>query len=364
MPRAITPATSVETLRKEAKRWLKALRADDPGARRRFDAIDPGAPPTLRAVQQALAHEYGYESWMALTQAVGRPSDARAETPLLSIDQYERAAADFVLAFNARDETALDRLNAWYERAFTFDDLWAEVWRRVYAFRQRAFRGSPNELLVDEARLIVVQDAGFGSWEALERATATGAPRMVAFVVDRREHRIEPKRRLTDAEWDDLIAAMRAQSITSLDAGGLMTDGVLARIAELDDVTGLALAGSRQLTDDGVRQLARMPQLQYLNLSGYPGGRLTDRGLEVLRHLPDLRTFEMTWQRGITDAGVSNLRFCDRLERVNLMGSPTGDGAIEALRGKPHLRLFKSGRLVTNAGLRMLDEFPDLSFFP
>ena len=51
-----------------------------------------------------------------------------------------------------------------------------------------------------------------------------------------------------------------------------------------------------------------MPQLEHLNLSEYPGGKLTDRGLEVLRHLPNLRDFEMTWQRGITDAGVANLR--------------------------------------------------------
>ena len=77
-----------------------------------------------------------------------------------------------------------------------------------------------------------------------------------------------------------------------------------------------------------------MPQLEHLDLSEYPGGKLTDRGLEVLRHLPNLRHFEMTWQRGITDAGVANLRFCDRLEVVNLMGSPTGDGAIEALAGQ------------------------------
>ena len=58
-----------------------------------------------------------------------------------------------------------------------------------------------------------------------------------------------------------------------------------------------------------------MPQLEQLDLSEYPGGKLTDRGLEVLRHLPNLRHFEMTWQSGITDAGVANLRFCDRLER-------------------------------------------------
>ena len=103
-----------------------------------------------------------------------------------------------------------------------------------------------------------------------------------------------------------------------------------------------------------------MPNLENLDLSEYPGGKLTDRGLEVLRHLPNLRTFEMTWQRGITDAGVAHLRFCERLERVNLMGSPTGDGAIDALQGKPALRQFSSGRLVTDAGLPLLHNFPML----
>jgi hypothetical protein len=103
-----------------------------------------------------------------------------------------------------------------------------------------------------------------------------------------------------------------------------------------------------------------MPQLRWLNLSEYPGGKLTDRGLDVLRHLPNLRVFEMTWQKGITDAGVANLRFCDQLERVDLMGSPTGDGAIEALQGKPKLSSFASGKLVTDAGLRWLHNFPRL----
>src|SRR5205085_10804360 len=127
-------------------------------------------------------------------------------------------------------------------------------------------------------------------------------------------------------------AEMSARRLTSLDANGLMTDDALARIAQLDQVTSLSLGGSRPLSDDGLLHLARMPQLEHLDLSEYPGGKLTDRGLEVLRHLPNLRTLEMTWQSGITDAGVSNLRFCDHLESVNLMGSPTGDGAIEALQ--------------------------------
>src|SRR5207237_6772068 len=101
-----------------------------------------------------------------------------------------------------------------------------------------------------------------------------------------------------------------------------------------------------------------MPQLVDLDLSEYPGGSLTDRGLLVLRHLPSLRRFQMCWQRGISDVGVANLEFCDHLERVNLLGSPTGDGAINALRGKPRLSHLRTGRLVTDAGLRLLHDFP------
>jgi hypothetical protein len=189
---------------------------------------------------------------------------------------------------------------------------------------------------------------------------ATGASPVPAYAIDAKENKIAPRRQLSEKEWDELIAVMNERHITALDANGLMTDSVLARIAECERVTSLSLGGSRQLTDEGLLHLARMPQLQHLDLSEYPGGKLTDRGLEVLRHLPDLRTLDMTWQRGITDAGVGNLRFCNQLERVNLMGAPTGDGAIEALQGKPQLRSFSSGKLVTDAGLPLLHNFPML----
>src|SRR5206468_1367556 len=219
---------------------------------------------------------------------------------------YERLANDMVVAFDSGDDAALQRLNEHYHRSFTFDDLWAEIWRRVYAFRQRSFKVPKNYLQLAEAQTLVAQDAGFGGWAALLRAVATGALPVPAYTVDTPENRIAPCRQLSDKEWDELISIIKERRITALEGGGLMTDAVLARIAELDHVTSLTLGGSRQLTDDGLLQLERMPQLQHLNLSEYPGGKLTDRGMEVLRHLSDLRTFEMTWQRGITDAGVSN----------------------------------------------------------
>ena len=112
-----------------------------------------------------------------------------------------------------------------------------------------------------------------------------------------------------------------------------------------------------RLTDEGLKHLAHMTQLQDLDLGGWKTP-ITDRGLEALRHLTELKRFQSCWTQGITDAGVANLTFCDHLESVNLMGTPTGDGAIDALTGKRNLRLFKTGRLVTDAGIPLLQQFP------
>jgi hypothetical protein len=351
MSRKLTSAASLDNLKKEAKRWLKALRENDAAAGERLRNAYANAPgtPALRDVQHGLAREYGFENWKELKSA------------LLRNDGHHRLAQDFVDACEG-DQSALERLNRHYGRSFTFDDVRAEIWRRVYAFRQRSSRVPKNYLQLSEAQTLIAQDAGFGSWGAFLQAAAAGTPAPGApYAIDAKEDRISPRRRLTDKEWDELIGVMRERRITALDAEGLMTDSVLARIAALDHITSVTLGGSRELTDAGLLQLARMPQLERLNLSEYPGGKLTDRGLEMLRHLPNLREFKMAWQAGITDAGAANLRFCDRLERVNLMGSPTGDGAIEALGGKRRLQGFSTGRLVTDRGIHLLRALPLLT---
>ena len=102
---------------------------------------------------------------------------------------------------------------------------------------------------------------------------------------------LQPRQPLTDADWETIIGVIREHRIVRVSANGFMTDAALDKLSHLPHVTGLALGGSRQLTDDGLMHLARMPQLEKLDLSEYPGGRLTDRGLEVLRHLPHLAAF-------------------------------------------------------------------------
>ena len=91
MSRALTPRTRLESLRKEAKRWLKALRSGDRKAAERLSTAWPDAPaePGLRDLQHALALEYGQQSWVALKTALAdlalaRGSDAERADRILA----------------------------------------------------------------------------------------------------------------------------------------------------------------------------------------------------------------------------------------------------------------------------------------
>ncbi|MFY9558094.1 MAG: ankyrin repeat domain-containing protein [Blastocatellia bacterium] len=67
MTRRLTPKSKLDSLKKEAKRWLKALHRNDEQARSRFIQVYPNAPaePKLRDVQHALALEHRLPGWTA-----------------------------------------------------------------------------------------------------------------------------------------------------------------------------------------------------------------------------------------------------------------------------------------------------------
>jgi ankyrin repeat protein len=82
MSRKLTPKSSLDSLKREAKRWLKALHSNAADARARLDRILPGGSqtPTLRDVQHALARELGFPGWSELKAQLalgGQPADPR-----------------------------------------------------------------------------------------------------------------------------------------------------------------------------------------------------------------------------------------------------------------------------------------------
>jgi hypothetical protein len=358
---------SLEQLRKQAKELLKDYRAGDAAAIERMHAIitrlaDSASTEslTLADAQFCLAREYGFENWAKLVRHVETINPTEYQT------RYEKLAQDIVATYHG-DAAAHQRLDEQLPGKASIERFQELVQERMGALHGVADWNGVFTL--PDAQLILARQHGFEDWaKFLEsfaqppsdlRSTPIGRSATPPFYkIDWKQNAIEPGPTMSNQDWERLFEVMQELQITSLNAGGLLTDTALEQLAQLEFVTSLNFGGTKRITNNGLRHLARMPQLQELDLSEYPGGQITDHGLECLHHLPELRRFQMCWQSGVSDVGVANLASCDRLERVDLLGTHTGDGAIRALVGKLNLRYFKTGRLVTDAGLPLLHQFP------
>jgi uncharacterized protein len=108
MSRQLTPKTNLDNLKKEAKRWLKALRENDGEARARLERVYPNAPaePALRHVQHALALEYGLASWRDLKSRLAGEARPRESCAELVNSFLEYASADPILANGPADHAS------------------------------------------------------------------------------------------------------------------------------------------------------------------------------------------------------------------------------------------------------------------
>lgn len=84
---------------------------------------------------------------------------------------------------------------------------------------------------------------------------------------------------------------------------GQVQNADLEVIGQLTSLTRLNLANN-ELTDEGVRHLLGIGELNYLNLYGT---QVSDASLSVLKNLPKLRSLYL-WQTEVTDAGVAALK--------------------------------------------------------
>ena len=272
------------------------------------------------------------------------------------------ALADDILAGYGGDTAALERLTAHFGVNYAPGQLRVRVERRVDGARGSA-EGAPT---LEDVRATVAAIYGFESWarlvesvkgrEAGPRAPGAPSPRPHFYRIDPHTGAIEARPPLTPADWDHVLAVMRERGISAIRTSAL-TDAAAERLSRLEPVTSVDVDGAQSLSDEGVLRLASMPQLEELALGGWHSP-ITDRGLGVLAHLPKLRRFSMSWAQRITDDGVAPLRDCPDLERVHLMGTPTGDGALRALAGKARLADLRTGKRVTDAGIAAIHELP------
>ena len=344
---------SLEQLQKQAKELLRQHRAQDPAALTRL----PLAAPKLADAQFAIAREAGFPTWAALKH----PIESQHPSGLEQFEQLAQSVAD---AYSSGDAEAIRRINFNYGTAFVHERDPAATQQRMTAWY--ASESRTPELALANGRHIVAHAYGFESWTAFVVSISQpprdprSAPVFLSstppfYQIDWRDNRLTVRGPQSADDWETICGIMREHRIAKLTAGR-MIDAAMKPLSGLDHVTHLQLGGDA-LTDAGARRLARMTQLKELELGGWTSP-LTDRALEPLRHLTALRHFKSTWSQHISDAGLANLAFCPDLEEVNLLGTPAGDGTLEALAGKPRLRRLYTGRGVTDSGLRLLHQLP------
>ena len=347
---------SLVQLRKQAKELLHLLRNGDPSAINRLRQYKSNvSDPILADAQLVLAREHGFESWPKLVHHI-----QAAQLP--ELEQHRRIAEDLVAVYNSADSASATRLNDLFHSTLNIEQIRDFIRDKLFNVPDTEQRINNFTLL--DAQFVVARLYGFKDWDDLvqssnETSDLHSAPFVLSskppyYRIDWSNNSIEPRQPMSRKDWQNVCAVIRDLGITTINSGNLIGDDDLEIISQLDQITSLNLDGSKRLTDKGLRYLARMPQLRELIL----GGQITDEGLEALGHLPELRVFQMFWQGNITDKGIANLRFCDQLEEVDLLGCNAGDGAIAALAGKPNLRRFKTGRNVSDDGLSLLHQFP------
>lgn len=353
MSREFPRRRNLDHLKKDAKRWLAALRRDVAGARARFARALPGGPgrPTLRDVQLALARELGFPGWAALKRALAPDPAASANT----LEQYDAMAAALLEAYSTGTPEAMERRYrcTWHRRSWTA----MRTYVQLDLGKRPSPPGDPVDITLDDARYLIAVEHGFEHWAALTASVSTmpGQIPVTAKPVRVRSLDAPPVSRpvAVTRDWRTALRLLTRTSSPALDAEGQMTNERLADVAAIEDTTALNLSGSQALTDDGVRHLARLPNLRHLDLGGTA---VTDRSLAMLADLPNLETISLEMTR-VTDAGVVHLARCDRLQSVNLAMTRTGDAALRALAGK-RLRHLRTGNGVTDAGLALLHELP------
>jgi len=357
---------SLEHLSKLAKDLLKQYRAGDQPAHARFQTANPrdenreesSSEPTLADAQFVIAREHGFETWAKLKQHIEtiRPS---------GLEKYEQLAKTLANAYSTGDSMAIRTLNWNQGSSFVWEHKPIDMQRHLpnwFASQSRTV-----DLALADAQSIVAHSYGFENWAnfvaSFHQAPADprSAPIFLSgrppfYKIDWSENRLTVQGTQSDKDWDEIFAVIKEHGITKLNASGI-NDAAMQRLTHLDNLSELDIGGSNALTDEGALHLSRMPQLRVLLMGGWTSP-ITDRGLSVLRHLRELRHFGVGWSQYITDAGLANLNQCDQLEDVNLMGTPTGDGAIRALTEKPKLHRFRTGANVTNSGLALLQQFP------
>ncbi len=330
MSNELIPRRGLESLKKEAKRWLDALQSNSADAHARLRRILPDAPtnPTLRDVQHALAREHGFSGWTALKERI-------EDAPL---KHFEEAAAALLLAYRTGTPEAMEAhyRYTWHRRPWTG----MRTYVQLDLGKRPAEPGGNVEITLDDARYLVAGDYGFRDWNALKAAIASGT------TID-----VGGSRDFTD---DDLRKLANTPDIKRLDLSGTsITDAAIEILQHLPDLESVNLSWTRT-GDAAIRALAGKERLRHF----HSGQFVTDAGIPLLHELPVFKI----WQGG--DRKMALLSYSTEPNQLILRGSFTDRGmhAMRGLDGLFGLNIDDSALALSAAAMEPLVALPNLGF--
>ena len=141
---------------------------------------------------------------------------------------------------------------------------------------------------------------------------------------------------------------------------GLRNDADLARLAKVavgsSELTIMDLNGSA-VTDDGLKNLAKLPQIESLSLVGT---KVTDVGLTVTTQLPELRSLNLG-AFAVNASMMATLSKLEKLEVLGLEGAKVTDNDLPPLENLAELKeLNLSATPITDNAFKILGRLKKL----
>lgn len=136
-----------------------------------------------------------------------------------------------------------------------------------------------------------------------------------------------------------------------------VTDRGIEHLAGLKNLKNLALRGAIGVTDTGLAQLAELPHLEELSLRNL--GSVTPRGLDVLAKLPELRRLDIE-SLSMDDRSVRALAPLKKLERLLLWNVAIQPLTLDTVGELQSLRTFRTNQAVSSSAIQALAKLKDL----
>lgn len=187
------------------------------------------------------------------------------------------------------------------------------------------------------------------SYRTAPETTAATLEEQIAAVIEGRSTAIHCSTfSLTDEQVRQLLSLPELQ-ILQLDRGRV-TDASFVNLPPPTALRHLRLRLS-PLGDVAMRKLAEYPELRVLNI---PQGQFSDSGLQAVARLPKLELLRFASPR-VTDEGLKALRQATRLRFLHIVSAPITDEGLKHLQFMANLEsLYLDDTLVTDEGLSAL----------